>query len=133
MAGDAMRHENDIPMPTQRWMGEKRSNIRQAWHQYLDGLTFGIEYNDLDTSAEYVVKLFSQRSSPLVIDGIKAKLTKTGEKYDKVTEQIFTVHAGSQQGRTYHADLGSHTRRSQHELARQTLRHRHLGHEEDSS
>jgi len=91
LAGDAMRHEDDIPMPTQRWMREKQNINRQAWHSYMDSLPVGITYNDLDSSAEYTIKLFSQRSSPLVIDGVKATLIKTGETYDKVTEQIFAV------------------------------------------
>ena len=100
LGGDAMRHEQDIPMPTQRWMGEKRNGLRQAWHLYLDSVPSGIVYNDLDTSANYVVKLFSQRESPLVIDGVKAKLLKTGETFDKVTEQIFEVPTeASQDGR----------------------------------
>ena len=93
LAGDAMRHDDDLPTPTQRWMGEKRNGLRQAWHLYLDSIPSGITYNDLDTSANYVVKLFSQRTSPLVIDGTKAKLLKTGETYDQVTEQIFEVPA----------------------------------------
>ena len=100
LGGDAMRHEEDIPMPTQRWMGEKRNGLRQAWHVYLDSVPSGIVYNDLDTSAPYIVKLFSQRESPLMIDGVQAKLMKTGETFDKVTEQIFEVPVeASQDGR----------------------------------
>ena len=100
LGGDAMRHEDDIPMPTQRWMGEKRNGLRQSWHLYLNSVPSGITYNDLDTSGEYIVKLFSQRESPLVIDGVKAKLLKTGETFDKVTEHIFEVPAeASQDGR----------------------------------
>ena len=90
-AGDAIRHEEDVPAPNQRWMREVKSPLRQAWHVYLDGLTQPIIYNNLDTRSPYIVKLFSQRPSPLVIDGIKAKLLKKGETYDKVTEQIFEV------------------------------------------
>ena len=93
LGGDAMRHEKEIPSPTQRWMGEKRNGLRLAWHQYMDGINFGMVYNDLDTKGNYIVKLFSQRESPLIIDGVKAKLLKTGETYDKVTEQIFEVPA----------------------------------------
>jgi len=93
MAGDAMRHETDIPMPTQRWVGEKKNVLRQAWHSYLDVIPSGITYSDLDQSAPYVVKLFAQRESPLVIDGVKAKLLKKGAQYDQVTEQIFEVPA----------------------------------------
>ncbi len=89
--GDAMRHENDIPMPTQRWMSEKRNGLRQAWHLYMDSVPPGIIYNDLDSSGQYIVKLFSQRESPLVIDGVKAQQIETGETYDRVTERIFEV------------------------------------------
>lgn len=90
-AGDAMRHENDIPTPTQRWMRETKNELRQAWHIYMDSIPNGITYNDLDSSANYEVKLFAQRSSPLMIDGVKARLVRTGETYDKVTEQVFEV------------------------------------------
>ena len=93
LAGDGMRHEYDLPAPTQRWMGEKPNRLRQAWHIYMDNVPSGITYNDLDTSSNYVVKLFAQRTSPLVIDGVKAKLLKTGETFDQVTEQIFEVPA----------------------------------------
>ena len=86
-----MRHEEDLPMPTQRWMRETKSINRQAWHAYLDSVPAGITYNNLDTTSPYVVRLFSQRESPLVIDGIKARLLKTGETFDKVTEQVFEV------------------------------------------
>ena len=91
LAGDAMRHHDDLPTPTQRWMGEKRNGLRQAWNIYMDSIPGGITYNDLDTSGHYIVKLFSQRASPLVIDGVKAELIATGEKYDQVTEQVFDV------------------------------------------
>ena len=93
LAGDAMRHTDDLPKPNQRSMGGKRNGLRQAWHLYLDRVPSGITYNDLDTSDNYVVKLFSQRTSPLVIDGIKAKLIETGDTFDKVTEQVFEVPA----------------------------------------
>ena len=91
LAGDSMRHDEDLPIPTQRWMRETKSVNRQAWHSYLDSFPQGITYNDLDTDGQYVIRLFSQRESPLVIDGVKAKLIKTGETFDKVTEQIFEV------------------------------------------
>ena len=97
-AGDAMRHEAELP--TQRWMTEKPTINRQAWHTYLDNWPHGMIYNDLDPTANYVVKLFAQRESPLVIDGVKAKLIKTGETFDKVTEQIFEVpNEASKDGR----------------------------------
>ena len=102
LGGDAMRHEIDIPMPTQRWMRETKSINRQAWHSYMDSFPAGILYNDLDPQGDYIVKLFSQRSSPLVVDGVKAKLIKTGETFDKVTEQIFEVPAdASRDGRIH--------------------------------
>ncbi|WP_010586748.1 hypothetical protein [Schlesneria paludicola] len=90
-AGDIMRHEDEVPAPNQRWMREVKTPLRQAWHAYLYRLTQPMTYNDLDPNSPYVVKLFSQRSSPLVIDGVKAKLLSTGETFDKVTEQIFEV------------------------------------------
>jgi hypothetical protein len=97
---DWLRHTEDLPAPTQRWMRETKTINRQAWHSYLNNVPAGITYNDLDTQARYVVKLFSQRPSPLVIDGVAAKLIKTGETYDKVTEQIFEVPAeASRDGR----------------------------------
>ena len=88
-AGDTMRNLKELTTPTQRWVGEKRVPIRQAWHSYLDEFPGGITYNNLDPAANYVIKLFAQRTSPLVIDGVKAKLIKTGETFDQVTEQIF--------------------------------------------
>ncbi|HEY0981029.1 hypothetical protein [Schlesneria sp.] len=93
LAGDALRHQDDHPRPNQRWVGEKRNRLRQAWHAYLFRIPQGITYNNLDSSSAYIVKLFAQRSSPLVIDGVKAKLLRTGETFDQVTEQIFEVPA----------------------------------------
>ena len=94
-AGDTMRNLKELTTPTQRWVGEKRVPIRQAWQSYLDEFPGGITYNNLDPAANYVVKLFAQRTSPLVIDGVKAKLIKTGETFDQVTEQIFEVPAAA--------------------------------------
>lgn len=91
LAGDAMRHRDSIPSPTQRWMREVKTINRQAWHTYMDVFPSGITYNDLDTEAQYIVRLFAQGNSPLVIDGVKAKLIRKGETYDKVTEHIFEV------------------------------------------
>ena len=68
-AGDAMRHYYDLPMPTQRNLGPERRPVRFAWHTYHDRIPGGITYTGLDPRSEYTVKLFSQRSSPLVIDG----------------------------------------------------------------
>ena len=90
-----MRNLKELTTPTQRWVGEKRVPIRQAWQSYLDEFPGGITYNNLDPAANYVVKLFAQRTSPLVIDGVKAKLIKTGETFDQVTEQIFEVPAAA--------------------------------------
>jgi hypothetical protein len=93
MAGDVMRHREQLPTPTQRWMEVRRNGLRLAWHQYLNNVPSGITYNDLDTSASYVVKLFAHKDSPLIIDGVKAKLLNKGESFDAVTEQIFEVPA----------------------------------------
>ncbi|HTI51069.1 MAG TPA: hypothetical protein VL475_08960, partial [Planctomycetaceae bacterium] len=90
-AGDQMRHNQEFPAPTQKWFGEKHNNLRLAWHIYLNRVPSGIVYNDLDSSARYVVRLFSQRQSPLLIDGEKAKLLSTGDTYGEVTEQTFEV------------------------------------------
>ena len=91
MGGDAMRHRDALPIPTQRWLETKRNGLRLAWHLYLNCVPSGITYNDLDINANYVVKLFGHKDSPLLIDGVKAKLLSKGETYDKVTEQVFEV------------------------------------------
>jgi hypothetical protein len=90
-AGDAMRAFRELPMPTQRWMGEKRRGVRFAWHKYFDRLPSGLTYTALDPSATYTVKLFSQRPTSLLVDGVPAPLIRTGETYDQVTEQEFSV------------------------------------------
>ena len=92
-AGDMMRNVRKLVAPTQRWVGEKRLPIRQAWHAYLDEFISPFTYNNLNPSEKYVVKLFAQRTSPLVIDGVKAKLLKTGDTFSQVTEQVFEVPA----------------------------------------
>lgn len=91
LAGDVIRHRDALPTPTQRWLEVKRNGLRLAWHQYLNNVPSGITYNDLDTSANYIVKLFAHKDSPLIIDGTKARLLSKGETFDKVTEQIFEV------------------------------------------
>ena len=88
--GDAMRHYQDMPMPTQRWMGETRRGLRQSWHNYLNAPN-GMVYSGLDPDAAYTVKLYSQQPSPLKVDGVRAKLLRTGETFDEVTEQEFAV------------------------------------------
>jgi hypothetical protein len=93
IAGDAMQHVRDMPLPTQRWMREKPRPIRFAWHTYLNNVPAGLTYTDLDPRARYTVKLFAQGPSPLLIDGERAPLLRTGEKYDDVTEQEFEVPA----------------------------------------
>jgi len=90
-AGDAMRTFRELPMPTQRWMGEKRRGVRFAWHKYFDRLPSGLTYTALDPGATYTVKLFSQRPTSLLVDGVPAPLIRTGETYDQVTEQEFSV------------------------------------------
>lgn len=92
-AADMMRNVRKLVAPTQRWVGEKRLGIRQAWHAYLDEFVTPFTYNNLNPSEKYVVKLFAQRTSPLMIDGVKAKLIKTGDTFSQVTEQVFEVPA----------------------------------------
>ncbi|HET6324706.1 MAG TPA: hypothetical protein VFG04_08405 [Planctomycetaceae bacterium] len=93
IAGDAMLHFREMPMPTQRWMREKPRPIRFAWHTYLNRVPAGLTYTDLDPHARYTIKLFAQGPSPLLIDGERAPLLRKGEKYDDVTEQEFEVPA----------------------------------------
>ena len=91
--GDAMRHYYDMPMPTQRWMGEQRRGLRFAWHTYQDLVPGGLTYTALDPAAKYTIKLFSQGITQLLIDEKPVKLTRQGEKYDEVIEQEFDVPA----------------------------------------
>ncbi|MEX2288526.1 MAG: hypothetical protein WD648_15620 [Planctomycetaceae bacterium] len=91
--GDAMRHYYEMPMPTQRWMGEQRRGLRFAWHTYHNRIPGGLTYSALDPKATYTIKLFSQGVTPLLIDEKPAKLIRKGETYDKVTEQEFEVPA----------------------------------------
>jgi hypothetical protein len=95
IAGDAMLHFRELPMPTQRWMREKPRPIRFAWHNYLNTIPAGITYTGLDPHARYTIKLFAQGPSPLLIDGERAPLLRKGEKYDEVTEQEFEVPANA--------------------------------------
>ena len=89
-AGDSMRHYYDLPMPTQRNMGPERNKLRISFHVYHDDLP-SLKYNALDPHANYTVKLFAQRESPLLIDGQLAKKIRTGEQFDQVVEQEFEV------------------------------------------
>ena len=91
---DAMRHYYDIPVPTQRNISPQRNNLRMAWHVYHDGLPT-LTYDALDPQGSYRVKLFSQRESPLLIDGIPATRIRTGATYDQVIEQEFEVPASA--------------------------------------
>ena len=91
-----MRHYKDMPMPTQRWMGETRRGLRLSWHNYLNAPQ-SMVYTGLDPKASYTVKLFSQQPSPLEVDGVRAKPIRTGETYDEVTEQEFEVSADALQ------------------------------------
>jgi hypothetical protein len=90
-AGDAMRSFREIPMPTQRWMGQQRRAVRFAWHKYFNRLPSGLTYTALDPGATYTVRLFSQRPTELLVDGKPARLIRTGDTYDEVTEQEFSV------------------------------------------
>ena len=89
-AGDSMRHYYDLPMPTQRNIGPARNKLRISFHIYHDDLQV-LKYNALDPKGNYKVKLFSQRESPLQIDGQLAKKIRTGEQFDQVVEQEFEV------------------------------------------
>jgi len=91
-AGDSMRHYYDLPMPTQRNIGPERNKLRISFHVYHDDLP-ALKYNALDPIGKYTVKLFSQRESPLQIDGQLAKKIRTGEQFDQVIEQEFEVPA----------------------------------------
>jgi hypothetical protein len=87
---DALRHDDEDSTPTQRWMGEQRRGLRLAWHTYLNRPP-PLIYAGLDPQARYTVRLFAQRTSPLMIDGVRAKLIREGETYDQVQEQEFEV------------------------------------------
>ena len=89
---DAMRLEHELPAPTQRWMGEQRRGVRLAWHTYLNRPAPMI-YTGLEPQARYTVRLYAQRTSPLLVDGVPAKLIRQGETYDQVREQEFEVPA----------------------------------------
>jgi hypothetical protein len=87
---DALQFERQLPGPTQRWMGEQRRGLRLAWHTYLNRPP-PMRYGGLDPQARYTVRLFAQRTSPLVVDGVRAKLIRRGETFDQVQEEEFEV------------------------------------------
>ncbi len=89
--GDAIRNANTIPTPTQRNMGPDRNPLRMAWHVYQDDMPAGLVYDALDPREPYIVRLFAQRESPLMIDGKRARLLGKGETYGQVTLQEFEV------------------------------------------
>lgn len=89
-AGDAMRHYYDIPMPTQRNIGPQRNSLRLCWHIYHDSIP-SLKYDALNPQGRYTIKLFAQRESPLMIDGVLAKRIRKGETFEQVTEQEFEV------------------------------------------
>ena len=89
--GDAMRSFRELPMPTQRRMGPDRRNIRFAWHKYFNRLPSGLTYTAIDPTATYTVKLFSQRPTQLLINGKPCPLIRSGDTYDAVTEQEFSI------------------------------------------
>ena len=89
--GDAIRNANTLPAPTQRNMGPERNPLRLAWHVYQDEIPTGLTYESLDPAKPYIVRLFAQRESPLMIDGKRAKLLKKGETYGQVTLHEFEV------------------------------------------
>jgi hypothetical protein len=87
---DAMRLERELPGTTQRWMDIQRRGVRFAWHTYINRPAPMI-YTGLDPQAQYTVRLFAQRTSPLKVDGKPAKLIRHGDTYDQVEEQEFEV------------------------------------------
>ncbi len=91
-AGDAMRHYYEFPMPTQRNIGPQRNGLRLSFHIYHD-LIPSLKYDALDPQGSYTVKLFAQRESPLMIDGVLAQRIRKGDTYEQVTEQEFEVPA----------------------------------------
>jgi hypothetical protein len=99
-AGDVMRNYQQFPIPTQKWVEEKHSPLRMAWHSYLSRVPQGITYNDLDPAAVYTIRLFAQRESPLMVDGARVKLLKKGDTWGEVTEQFFEVPATAVQDGT---------------------------------
>jgi hypothetical protein len=86
----ALRMDRELPDPTQRWMDIQRRGLRLAWHTYLNRPAPMI-YTGLDPQARYTVRLFAQRTSPLKVDGVPAKLIRRGETCDQVEEQEFEV------------------------------------------
>ncbi len=125
IAGDAMLHVREMPMPTQRWMREKPRPIRFAWHTYLNRVPAGITYTDLDPHARYTIKLFAQGLSPLLIDGEPALSCARGEVRRGDRAGIRGPRKDAQ-GWPDHSDLGADRSKSP-ELAAATLCHRHLG------
>lgn len=89
---DAMRLEDELPANGQRWMGEQRRGLRFAWHTYINRPP-AMVYVGLDPQARYAVRLYAQRTSPLKVDGVPAKLLRKGATYDQVQEQEFEVPA----------------------------------------
>ena len=89
-AGDALRHYQQFPIPTQRNIGPQRNGLRLSFHIYHDDLPT-LTYNSLDPNRNYSVKLMAQRESPLMIDGQLAVRTRVGQKFDQVFEQEFAV------------------------------------------
>lgn len=95
-AGDAMRHYYEFPMPTQRNIGPQRNQLRLSFHVYHD-LIPPLKYDAIAPEGKYTIKLFAQRESPLMIDGKLATRIRTGEKFEKVTEQEFEVPPEAQE------------------------------------
>jgi len=91
---DVARYYREFPIPTQRWMGEQRRGLRLAWHTYLSRPP-AMNYAGLDPHARYTVRLFSQRTSPLKVDGVLARMIRQGQIYDEVQEQEFEVPSES--------------------------------------
>lgn len=93
-AESAMRLYRELPIPTQRWMGEQRRSIRFAWHTYLNRPA-PMRYSGLDPAGRYTVRLSAQGNSPLLVDGKPARRIREGDIEDEVREQEFEVPSGA--------------------------------------
>jgi hypothetical protein len=87
---DGARLQRTLPAPNQRWFGENRRSIRYGWHGYLNWPSPMI-YTGLDPKARYTVRLFGQGNSPLMVDGVRAKLLRKEEPVEDNQEQEFEV------------------------------------------
>lgn len=89
-ATDALRLQRQIPAPGQRWLGENRRTVRFSWHGYLNWPA-PMTYTGLDPKARYTVRLFGQGISPLMVDGVRAKLIRKEAPVEDNLEQEFEI------------------------------------------